>query len=102
MVVMPEWWEPAEAGGAEAGGPATKDGGGAASGGVLFEGRVQAGTFLGAYARLWLELDGLDDTVIVDIAVRAKQEVEAGRRLRLALPPGAAMVIAEDGASHPG
>ncbi len=94
VLVRPEWWTSATLSDEGAGDGAEGDS--RAAGAGLFDGSVQTGTFLGAYARLWVRVDGLDDTVLVDIAVRSKHEVEQGRRLRIALPAGAAMVIADD------
>src|SRR5699024_10908357 len=82
LLVRPEWVEllPAEPGSDTAGG-------------LQLSGRLRARDFLGSVLRIWLDIDGLADGLMIDLPASANERVGAGAVLSVRVSPDVAVLL---------
>ncbi len=83
-MLRPEWFtvSPAE-------GPAPD------ADGLALEAEVGASSYLGAFARVWVDVEGLAEPLVVEVDVTHRDQLERGTRLRLQVPHDRAVLVDE-------
>ena len=59
------------------------------------DGRVRTSTFLGSFARVWLDVDGLKRPLVLDVSASSSVSLESGQPLTVRIPDGRPVVMAE-------
>jgi ABC-type Fe3+/spermidine/putrescine transport system ATPase subunit len=82
VMVRPEWFEVSEADAPE---PAT--------GGLTMVGRVTSMSYLGAFARVWVEVEGIPEAMVIEVDLQERDQLQRGSQLRLQVPHDCAVVV---------
>ncbi len=85
-MIRPEWLEVVPAAGRD-----PQDDGS----GRTFDGTVRTSTFLGSFARVWLDVDGLERPLVLDVSASSSTSLESGRPMTVRVPDGRPVVLAE-------
>jgi len=63
------------------------------AGGLTFEAEVRATSYLGAFARAWVDVEGLSEPLVIEVNVTRRDQLERGTHLRLHVPHERGVVV---------
>lgn len=82
VMVRPEWFEVSEV-----------DSPLSAAEALTMIGTVVSMSYLGAFARVWVEVDGIPEAMVIEVDLQERDQLQRGSKLRLQVPHDRAVVV---------